>query len=60
MRLGQEDCAKLIEEMITQTPWCAKAWARAALASAARVIRRGRHLNAKEQLDNLKKALADG
>jgi hypothetical protein len=60
MRLGQEDCAKLIEEMITQTPWCTKAWARAALASAARAIRRGRHLNAKEQLDNLKKALADG
>ncbi len=52
-----EQCAALVEEMIGQQPWSDKAWARCALAIAARAIRRGSHLTEQEKLENLFAAL---
>lgn len=55
----RERCAKLVEEMLTERPWKDKPWARCALATAARAIRRGRHLTESEKLDNLMAAMAE-
>jgi hypothetical protein len=55
----KEFYAKLVEQMINEKPWCEKVWARASLATAARAIRRGRHLSGSEKLANLKAALIE-
>lgn len=51
--------AESVEAMITQKPWCDQIWARAALAIAARAIRRGRHLTKAERLENLAMAMEE-
>lgn len=53
----QEHDARLVEKMIDDAPWKDHLMARGALTLAAHVIRRGRHLTAKEKLANLRKAL---
>lgn len=50
---NREVHAKLVEMMIHQPPWSEHIWARAALAIAARAIRRGRHLTKSEKLENM-------
>jgi hypothetical protein len=39
--------------MMDQQPWSEIEWARCAIASAARAIRRGRHLTFQEKNENL-------
>lgn len=51
-----EFAAKLAEAMMNEAPWRDQMWARCALASAARTIRRGRLLTEAEKLENLAKA----
>lgn len=53
----RDECAKLVEVMIQQKPWKDQMWARAALAIAARAIRRGRRLTEQEKWENLKQAM---
>lgn len=55
----RERCAELVEQMLDMDPWKDQAWARCALMVAARAIRRGRHLTASEQLENLAKSLEE-
>lgn len=50
---NREVHAKMVEMMIHQRPWSEHQWARAALAIAAKAIRRGRHLTETEKLENL-------
>lgn len=54
----REDCAQLVEAMISEIPYKDKPWARCALLVAARAIRRGRHLTEQEKLANLIAAIA--
>jgi hypothetical protein len=58
--IGQEECAALIDTMLTEAPWKDQMWARGALMIAARAIRRGRHLSASEKLDNAFKWIEGG
>lgn len=53
MALDQEACAKLVDQMMDESPWKDKLWSRCALAIAARAIRRGRHLSAEEKIVNI-------
>lgn len=55
----REHCAQLVDAMMNEKPWCDRLWARAALAIAARAIRRGRHLTASEKLLNLAAGMED-
>lgn len=55
----REECAKLVEAMLDQAPWTEYPWARAALGTAVRAIRRGRHLSEREKLLNLAAAMDD-
>lgn len=57
---GKSHSAHLVEQMITQRPWCNHPWARCALATAARTIRRGRHLTEPEKIENLAASMDDG
>jgi hypothetical protein len=50
--LTPEECAALIDTMLSEAPWKDQMWARGALMIAARAIRRGRHLTASEKLEN--------
>lgn len=54
-----ERAAKLVEEMLDQKPWKDRLWSRAALAIAARAIRRGRHLTENEKYENLRKVITE-
>lgn len=49
----RERAAKLVEALITEAPYRNRPWARMALSTAARAIRRGRHLTAAEKVRNL-------
>lgn len=57
MALDQEACAKLVDQMMDESPWKDKLWSRCALTTAARAIRRGRHLSAEERLANIMSAV---
>lgn len=58
IKAQREQCAQLVEAMITERPWSEKLWARGALAIAARAIRRGRHLTGEERAQNLRAIIA--
>lgn len=59
MNKQQEKYATMVEAMLKQKPWCDHLMARGALITAARAIRRGRHLTAVERLDNLLKLIKE-
>ncbi|MBB4063635.1 hypothetical protein [Gellertiella hungarica] len=48
----REECAALIDVMLSETLWKTRDWARGALTIAARAIRRGRHLTVQEKAKN--------
>lgn len=56
---AREECAKIVEAMITQIPWSEKPHTRAALRIAANAVRRGRHLTNAEKIENLAKGFDD-
>jgi len=51
--LGQEECAALIDQMLSEPRFRDHDRSRMSLTIAARAIRRGRHLTAEEQLNNV-------
>lgn len=59
MDLNQEQCAKLLDDMLKERPWNEKPWARCALSIAARAIRRGRLLTDQEKMLNLAAAMEE-
>jgi hypothetical protein len=58
--MGREDCAALIDTMLTESPWKDQMWSRGALMIAARAIRRGRHLTDAEKIANAFRWIEDG
>jgi len=55
----REECAKIVEQTITEMRLQDNRWARAGLLFAAHAVRRGRHLTAAEKLENFKRAMAE-
>lgn len=58
--LGQEECAGLIDQMLSEPAYRDDPKTRLSLMIAARAIRRGRHLTADEKRANLNSFLAEG
>jgi hypothetical protein len=59
MNAERKRAAELVEALMDRTPWKNQLWARAALATAARAIRRGRLLTDREKRLNLAKAMRE-
>jgi|GEM_PF-4765121 len=57
--MGQEECASLIDAMLSESPWKDQMWARGALMIASNTIRRGRHLTTEEKFQNVMRHLDD-
>ncbi len=55
----REQLAKLVEQMIEESPYNRWPQARMALAVAANAVRRGRHLTSREKMQNLVSALEE-
>jgi hypothetical protein len=58
LRDAREKSAKIVEQTLHEMHLQDRQWARAAILFASRAVRRGRHLTAKEKLENFTKAMA--